>query len=136
VLEVEQKSLEATDGFIITDADGVAVACATEEEYYEWLCSEFSIEDLTSCELVPGKSYTIVTRLNASDWQGNFAITDLEGTHQRLKSWGNPSPELGEDGLYRMNITVPASLNKTIILRLYTPQIVNIKALVIRPVSQ
>jgi hypothetical protein len=77
-----------------------------------------------------------VTRLNASDWQGNFAITDLEGTHQRLKSWGNPSPELGEDGLYRMNITVPASLNKTIILRLYTPQIVNIKALVIRPVSQ
>ncbi|MBQ5627659.1 MAG: DUF5003 domain-containing protein [Bacteroidaceae bacterium] len=136
VLEVEQKSLEDTDGFIITDADGAAVACATEEEYYEWLCSEFSIEDLTACELVPGKSYTIVTRLNASDWQGNFAITDLEGAHQRLKSWGNPSPELGEDGLYRMNITVPASLNKTIILRLYTPQIVNIKALVIRPVSQ
>ena len=136
VLEVEQKSLEGTDGFIITDADGAAVACATEEEYYEWLCSEFSIEDLTACELVPGKSYTIVTRLNASDWQGNFAITDLEGAHQRLKSWGNPSPELGEDGQYRMNITVPASLNKTIILRLYTPQIVNIKALVIRPVSQ
>ena len=39
-------------------------------------------------------------------------------------------------GLYRMNITVPASLNKTIILRLYTPQIVNIKALVIRPVTK
>lgn len=136
VLEVEQKSLEGTDGFIITDADGATVTCATEEEYYEWLCSEFSIEDLTACELVPGKSYTIATRLNASDWQGNFAITDLEGTHQRPKSWGNPSPELGEDGLYRMNITVPASLNKTIILRLYTPQIVNIKALVIRPVSQ
>ena len=136
VLEVEQKSLEGTDGFIITDADGAPVACNVEEEFYEWLCSEFSITDLTACELVPGKSYTIVTRLNASDWQGNFAITDLEGTHQRLKSWGNPSPELGEDGLYRMNITVPASLNKTIILRLYTPQIVNIKALVIRPVTE
>ncbi len=136
VLEVEQKSLESTDGFIITDADGAAVACATEEEYYEWLCSEYSIEDLTTCNLVPGKNYTIVTRLNTSEWQGNFAITDLEGAHQRLKSWGNPSPELGEDGLYRMNITVPASLNKTVILRLYTPQIVNIKALVIRPVSQ
>ena len=136
VLEVEQKSLEATDGFIITDANGTAVSSVVEEEYYEWLCSEFSITDLTACELVPGESYTIVTRLNASDWQGNFAITDLEGAHQRLKSWGNPSPELGEDGLYRMNITVPASLNKTIILRLYTPQIVNIKALVIRPVTK
>ncbi len=136
VLEVEQKSLEATDGFIITDANGTVVSSVVEEEYYEWLCSEFSITDLTACELVPGESYTIVTRLNASDWQGNFAITDLEGAHQRLKSWGNPSPELGEDGLYRLNITVPASLNKTIILRLYTPQIVNIKALVIRPVTQ
>ena len=136
VLEVEQKSLEATDGFIITDANGTAVSSVVEEEYYEWLCSEFSITDLTACELVPGESYTIVTRLNASDWQGNFAITDLEGAHQRLKSWGNPTAELGDDGLYRLNITVPASLNKTIILRLYTPQIVNIKALVIRPVTK
>ena len=136
VLEVEQKSLEATDGFIITGANGTAVSSVVEEEYYEWLCSEFSITDLTACELVPGESYTIVTRLNASDWQGNFAITDLEGAHQRLKSWGNPTAELGDDGLYRLNITVPASLNKTIILRLYTPQIVNIKALVIRPVTK
>ena len=136
VLEVEQKSLEATDGFIITGANGTAVSSVVEEEYYEWLCSEFSITDLTACELVPGESYTIVTRLNASDWQGNFAITDLEGAHQRPKSWGNPEAILGEDGLYRLNITVPASLNKTIILRLYTPQIVNIKALVIRPVTK
>ena len=136
VLEVEQKSLEATDGFIITDANGTAVSSVVEEEYYEWLCSEFSITDLTACELVPGESYTIETRMNASDWDGNFAITDLEGTSQRLKSWGNPTAELGEDGLYRLNITVPASLDKTIILRLYTPQIVNIKALVIRPVTK
>ena len=136
VLEVEQKSLEATDGFIITGANGTAVSSVVEEEYYEWLCSEFSITDLTACELVPGESYSIVTRLNASDWQGNFAITDLEGAHQRPKSWGNPEAILGEDGLYRLNITVPASLNKTIILRLYTPQIVNIKALVIRPVTK
>ena len=136
VLEVEQKSLEATDGFIITDADGAAASSVVEEEFYEWLCSEFSITDLTACELVPGESYTIETRMNASDWDGNFAITDLEGTPQRLKSWGNPTAELGEDGLYRLNITVPASLDKTIILRLYTPQIVNIKALVIRPVTK
>ena len=136
VLEVEQKSLEATDGFIITDADGAAVSSVVEEEYYEWLCSEFSITDLTACELVPGESYTIETRMNASDWDGNFAITDLEGTPQRPKSWGNPTAELGEDGLYCLNITVPASLDKIVVLRLYTPQIVNIKALVIRPVTK
>ena len=136
VVEIEQKDLTSNDGFIITDANGAAVSCAVEEEYYEWLCSEFSITDLTTCNLVPGESYTIETRLNSSDWQGNFAITDLEGTHQRPKLWGNPTAELGEDGLYRLNITVPASLNKTIILRLYTPQIVNIKALVIRPVTK
>ena len=136
VLEIEQKDLAGSEGFVITSGSGAAVSCVAEEEYYEWLCSEFSITDLTACDLVPGESYTIETRLNSSDWQGNFAITDLYGTHQRLKSWGNPTPELGEDGLYRLNITVPASLNKTIILRLYTPQIVNIKALVIRPVTQ
>ena len=140
VLEVEQKSLEATDGFVITDADGAAVSCVAEEEYYEWLCSEFSITDLTSCELVPGKSYTIVTRLNESDWQGNFALENIDDRKSvRLSSWGiknNNNPVLGDDGLYRFNITVPASLNKTVILRLYTPQIVNIKALVIRPVTQ
>ena len=136
VLEVEQKSLEATDGFIITDADGAAASSVVEEEFYEWLCSEFSITDLTACELVPGESYTIETRMNASDWDGNFAITDLEGTPQRPKSWGNPTAELGEDGLYRLNITVPASLDKIVVLRLYTPQIVNIKALVIRPVTK
>ncbi len=140
VLEVEQKSLEGTDGFIITDADGAVVECATEVEYYEWLCSEYSITDLTACELVPGKSYTIATRLNASDWQGNFALENVDDRKSvRLSSWGiknNNNPVIGDDGLYRFNITVPASLNKTVILRLYTPQIVNIKALVIRPVSQ
>lgn len=140
VLEVEQKSLESTDGFIITDADGAAVSCVAEEEYYEWLCSEFSITDLTACELVPGESYTIVTRLNANEWQGNFALENIDDRKSvRLSSWGiknNNNPVLGEDGLYRFNITVPASLNKTVILRLYTPQTVNIKALVIRPVTK
>ena len=140
VLEVEQKSLEGTDGFIITDADGAPVACNVEEEYYEWLCSEFSITDLTACELVPGKSYTIVTRLNANDWQGDFALENIDDrTSVRLKSWGitaSNNPVLGEDGLYRFNITVPASLGKEVMLRLYTPQIVNLKALVIRPVTE
>ena len=140
VLEIEQKDLAGSDGFVITNTNGTAVSCVVEEVYYEWLCSEFSITDLAACELVPGQSYTIKTRLNASDWQGNFALENVDDRKSvRLSSWGiknNNNPVLGEDGLYRFNITVPASFNKEVILRLYTPQIVNIKALVIRPVSK
>ncbi len=140
VVEMEQKDLTSTDGFIITGSNGAKVSCVTEGEYYEWLCSEFSISDLTTCNLVPGESYTIETRLNASDWQANFALENLDDRKSvRLKSWGitaTNNPVLGEDGLYRFNITVPASFNKAVILRLYTPQIVNLKAIVIRPAAQ
>ena len=140
VLEVEQKSLESTDGFIITGNDGVAMSSVVEEEYYEWLCSEFSITDLTACELVPGESYTIVTRLGKSDWQGKFALENIDNRESvRLKSWGitaNNNPVLGEDGLYRFNITVPSSLDKTVILRLFNDGPINLKALIIRPVTK
>lgn len=140
VAEIEQKDLAGSDGFVITDSNGTKVSCATESEYYEWLCSEYSITDLTTCNLVPGESYTIETRLNTSEWQGNFALENVDDRKSvRLSSWGiknNNNPVLGDDGLYRFNITVPASLNKTVILRLYTPQIVNLKAIVIRPVTQ
>ena len=136
VFEIEQRDLESTDGFIITDSRGTRVECTTEGEYYEWLCSEFKITDLTTCNLVPGQSYTIDTKFNASDWEGNFAITDLKHTNQRLKLWGNPKPECGADGIYRLTITVPETLDKTIVLRLYTPQIVNLKAIVIRPATK
>ena len=134
VVEMEQRDLEGSNGFVITDAAGNASPSAEETEYYEWLCSEFSITDVTTCNLVPGESYTIDTRLSASEWSKNFALTDLEGNQQRLKLW-NIEAVLGSDGLYRITLTVPKSLNKTILLRLYTPQIVNIKALVIRPVT-
>ncbi len=134
VVEMEQRDIEGSDGFVITDAAGNASPTAEEIEHYEWLCSEFSITDVTTCNLVPGESYTIDTRLSASEWSKNFALTDLEGNQQRLKLW-NIEAVLGSDGLYRITLTVPKSLNKTILLRLYTPQIVNIKALVIRPVT-
>lgn len=140
VVELEQKSLEGTDGFIITDSNGAAVECALEGEYYEWLCSEYSITDVTTCNLVPGKSYTLVTRLTAEDWQGDFALEYIDDrTSVRLKSWGitaTNNPVLGEDGMYRFNINVPASLDREVILRLYSPDIVNIKALVIRPATK
>lgn len=135
VVEVTQKDLLGSDGFVITDANGAAVACVQEEENYEWLCSEFSITDLKACTLVPGESYTIDTRLTPAEWNKNYAFEDLEERKpQRTSLWKFKIVE-GADGYYKVTLTVPASLQKTIILRLYTPQIVNIKALIIRPAT-
>ena len=107
------------------------------EKYYEFLCHEYNIDDLTTCNLVPGKSYTIETRLKKGEWSGNFALIDYETKDNvRPGNWGNPKAKLGDDGYYRINIKVPDSPNKEFVLRLYTPQIVNIKALVIRTVTQ
>ncbi len=135
LVELQQKDLEGSNGFIITDGSGAAVPCVKEEEHYEWLCSEFSITDVTTCNVVPGESYTIDTRLTADEWKKNYALTDLEGNQQRVSRW-NFKAELGSDGMYKITITVPATLDKPILLRLYTPQIVNIKALLMRPVAK
>ncbi len=132
VAQLTQKA--DTDGFTITDSNDAAVQCTAESEYYEWLSSEFSITDITTCNLVPGESYTINTKLTESDWKKNLVLEDLEGNDQRTSYW-KLKTNVGNDGFYRITITVPATLSKTIILRLYTPQIVNIKALVIRPVA-
>ncbi|MBR5592481.1 MAG: DUF5003 domain-containing protein [Bacteroidaceae bacterium] len=137
MLQVQQCN---NDGFIITDADGVAMNSIVEEEYYEWLSSEFSITDLTTCNLEPGKSYTIETKLTRNEWKGNFALRYKDyldnNTKLRLKNWGNPEAILDDNGYYILNIKVPASLNQEVVLWLYTQDIVNIKALVIRPVAQ
>ena len=139
VAAIKQKEFRDTDGFVITDSNGASVECIVEEEYYEWFCSEFSIDDLTTCNLVPGQSYTIDTRLGASDWEGNLALEYIDDRMSvRLSSWGIKkynNPVLGEDGLYKLNITVPSTLSGDVILRLHSNH-VNIKALVIRPVAQ
>ena len=127
------------DGFIITEADGSTVPCAVEEEHYEWLCSEFTITDLMACNLVPGKSYTINSRLTAEDWGGSIAIVELAGSNYKshfLSTWGSPKSVVGDDGTYSFTIKVPASLDKMVIVRLYNSGNINVKALVIRPVTQ
>ena len=142
VVELEQKSLESTDGFVITDNNGAAVDCFVDDKYYEWLCSEYGIEDVTTCNLVPGKSYTLVTRLKADEWQGAYALQYIDDrSYVELSDWGitaTNNPVLGEDGLYRFNIEVPTPFDREVILRLFdaTSGQVNKKALVIRPATK
>lgn len=141
VVEILQKDLAGSDGFVVTDSNGAAVSCVAEVEYYEFISSEFTITDVTACSLEPGKVYTIETKLSSAEWQGNYTIADIEHNQLRLKLWSptgdskGPQPVLAADGTYKMEIMVPASLNKIAVLRLYDPNIVNIKALVIRPVT-
>ena len=135
LMQLTQIDLEGTLGFGITDSKGNKVDCYKEVEYYEWVCSELGIEDVTAANLVCGESYTINTRLTASEWSGNLGLEYLDGTSVRLKNW-SVEKILGEDGYYRIKLTVPSNLNEPVRLRLYTPQIINIKALVIRPVTQ
>jgi hypothetical protein len=141
VTEIEQRDLTGSDGFIITEADGSTVPCAVEEEHYEWLCSEFTITDLTTCNLVPGKSYTINSRLTAEDWGGSIAIVELVSGNYKshfLSTWGSPKSVVGDDGTYSFTIKVPESLKEKemVIMRLYNTGNINIKALVIRPVTK
>ena len=141
VAALEQKEFKDTDGFIITDANGVDVSCVVEEEYYESLCSDFTITDLMACNLVPGESYTINSKLTTEDWGGSIAIVELAGSNYKshfLSTWGSPKSVVGDDGTYSFTIKVPASLKEKemVIMRLYNTGNINIKALVIRPVTQ
>lgn len=134
LLQITQKDLKGTVGFEITDASGAAVECVAEEEHYEWLCSEYSITDVTTATLVPGERYTLNTKLTPAEWAKNFGLSYLDGGSVRISRWSLETV-LGEDGLYRVSFTVPATLDEPVIFRLYTPQIINIKALVIRPAT-
>ena len=139
VAAVEQEEFKDSDGFIITDANGADVSCVVEEEYYEALCSDFTITDLMACNLVPGESYTINSRLTDEDWGGSIAIVELNGNNYKshfLSKWGSPKSVVGEDGTYSFTIKVPESLDKMVIIRLYNSGNINVKALVIRPVTQ
>ena len=142
LLQVQQSD---NAGFLITDAAGLVMSSVVDMAdslalaQAEYFRSEFSIEDLTTCNLVPGESYTIDTKLKPSEWNGGFALEYIDDRSSvRLKNWGidkDNNPVLGEDGLYKLNIVVPASLSREVILRLHSNN-VNIKALIIRPVAQ
>ena len=139
VIELEQKEFRDTDGFIITDANGADVSCIVEEEYFDLFASEFAIEDVMACNLVPGESYTINSKLTAEDWDGNIAIVERDGVNyksQFLSKWGRPKSVIGEDGTYSFTINVPATLDKMVIMRLYNTGNIYVKALVIRPVAE
>ena len=104
-------------------------------DYYIKLNGEYTITDIMACDVELGKSYVINTKLTAEDWAENYALHDINGVEIREKLWKLKVKE-GDDGYFVINVTVPEEwdeeLDKSVVLRLYTPDVVNIKALVLR----
>ena len=126
-------------GFRVTLKDGTDVPCETDEnaDYYIKLNGEFIITDIMACDVVHGESYVINTKLTAEDWSENYILHDINYVEIREKLWKLKLTE-GDDGYYMISITVPTledwdeEWDKNVVLRIYTPELVPIKALVLR----
>ena len=127
---------------IMDDESEVEIPCETDEnaDYYIKISSEYTVEDIMACNVEIGKKYTINTKLTEEDWQKNYAMSDINGEEIRASQWKYKA-YLGEDGYYRIDVVVPKQswfedpkkpYEKDIVIRLYTPELVNIKALVLR----
>lgn len=118
------------------------IPCESDEDadYYIKLNGEYTITDIMACDVELGKSYVINTRLTVDDcgWSDDnayYALHDINGVEIRERLW-KLKVVAGDDGYFRINVTVPGSwddeLDRNVVLRLYTPDVVNIKALVLR----
>lgn len=123
------------------------ISCSVDEtaDYYIIISNNYfnaTDPDVSACNVEYGKSYTINTKLTKDEWiPTNFVLYDINGEEIRIKTW-IPEKEavLGDDGYYRLNIVVPDDASwfeeneiaKDVVLRLYTRDVVNIKALVLR----
>ena len=122
---------------VADDESEVEISCESDEnaDYYVKLSSEFTITDVMACDVELGKSYVINTKLTSDDWSKSYALHDINGEEIRATKWKLKISE-GEEGYYRVSITVPKSLDEeldnNIVLRLFTSDNVNIKALVLR----
>lgn len=143
--QVEQRDA-GFDVYLVEENGETRIPCEVDEsaDYYVIVASNYfsgTAPDVSACNVKPEKEYIINTKLTEEEWSPkNFALFDINGEEIRTKTW---IPEkkgvLGDDGYYRINITVPEAswfeeneIDKNVVLRLYTPDIVNIKALVLR----
>ena len=92
-----------------------------------------------ACDVELGKSYIINTKLTPDDWAKGHALHDINAKTEDdfiRDSYFKLKIKEHEDGYYRITIKVPNALDEeldnNIILRLFTPDGVNIKALVLR----
>lgn len=140
--EIDQKD-QGFKVFVVENDIETEVVCESDEnaDYYVKLNGEYTITDIMACDVELGKSYVINTKLTADDcgWTSeyaNYEFRDLDGNEISEMYLGYPYVEEDENGCFRVYVELPGSwsenLNRNIVLRLYTPDNVNIKALVLR----
>ena len=122
------------------------IICESDEnaDYYIKLSSEFTIDDVMACDVELGKRYVINTKLTSDEWSSNNgAWHDINAKSDEdifpIKRLFKTKVKEHVDGYYRVTIEIPDAwadgyeeLDKNIILRLFTSDGVNIKALVLR----
>jgi hypothetical protein len=122
------------------------IICESDEnaDYYIKLSSEFTIDDVMACDVELGKRYVINTKLTSDEWSSNNgAWHDINAKSDEdifpIKRLFKTKVKEHVDGYYRVTIEIPDAwadgyeeLDKNIILRLFTSEGVNIKALVLR----
>ena len=149
--QIEQRAAGFEVALLENDVE-TAIACEVDEEadYYVIIASNYfngTDPDVSACDVELGKSYVINTKLTAESWsEKNIAMFDMMDSKLdiRLGSWvPNKKGILGEDGFYRIYITVPESLvideeypdvkySNYIVMRLYSSDQTNMKALLFR----
>ena len=153
LVQMEQRAA-GFDVFLVEDDVETAVPCEIDEQadWFVIVASNYfngTDPDVSACNVELGKSYVINTKLTADNWSpGDMALCDIDYESIRLSSWipkkYKQKAVLGEDGFYRIYIEVPENLvideetdpnkkyNNNIVLRLLSPDGLNMKALVVR----
>lgn len=136
VVQVMQEDINGTIGCLITDSDGNIVSSVTEEgDYYEFLCSEYSVTDVTTCDVVPGETYDINTKMTTSGGAKACRLAEIDGEMLDKDEWG-VTMALEGDGFYHVKITIPEVIPETIenplVFRFYRGMNINVKALILR----
>ena len=145
--QVEQRD-SGFDVFLVDDGTETEtkIPCSVDEsaDYYIIVSSNYfsgTAPDVTACNVELGKTYVINTKLTEDEWEGNFALLDINGEEVRIRTWiPKQKAVLDEDGYYKITVTIPEDaewfeeneIAKDVVLCLRTPDIVNIKALVFR----
>ncbi len=123
--------------YLVENGEDVEILCNTEDEYFEFLNSEYATSDIMTCNVELGKKYKINTKLTADEWSMDYyQVLDIAKTEIDESAVFDFIVEEDADGYLIISITVPDTWNskykKDVILRLFTKENVNIKALVLR----
>ena len=148
---VQMEQIAAGFGvFLVEDDVETAVPCEIDEQadWFVIVASNYfngTDPDVSACNVELGKSYVINTKLTEDNWSPkDMALYDIDYEEIRIGSWIPKKKAVLEDGFYRIYIEVPESLvideevdpnkkyNNNIVLRLLSPDGLNMKALVFR----